>query len=329
MKAPPRRPVAGQPVRKGTAQPALHPRNRHQGRYDLKRLVQAYPPLARHLLPTPGGQSVDFADPAAVRALNRALLMADYGIAHWDVPAHYLCPPIPGRADYVHALADLLGEGGAPARGSQVRVLDVGTGANLVYPLIGQAEYGWRFVGSDIDATALEAAAAIVQANGLDQRIQLRRQHEPARVFAGVIGAGEYFAATLCNPPFHASRAEALQGSRRKLRNLAAGRGARPAAGRPVLNFGGQSHELWCPGGEAGLLRRMVAESRDFAGQVGWFTSLVARSEHLPALRAQLGRIGAAEVREVAMAQGNKRSRFLAWSFQDAAGRLGPAADAG
>lgn len=298
---------------RGPAQPALHPRNRHQGRYDLERLVRVHPPLRSWLVQTPAGRSVDFASPDAVRELNRALLKADYGIAHWDLPADYLCPPIPGRADYIHGLADLLGEGGEPPRGPGVRVLDVGVGANTIYPLLGHAEYGWGFVGSDIDAQALRAATATVRANGLQGAIELRLQDQREQLFKGVIGAGERFAATLCNPPFHASAAEAAQGTRRKLHNLG---GKAPQRGRPPLNFGGRANELWCKGGEPAFLRRMVAESMDFAAQVGWFTSLVARAEHLPPLRAQLSRSGAVEVREVGMAQGNKRSRFLAWSFQ-------------
>ena len=67
--------------------------------------------------------------------------------------------------------------------------------------------------------------------------------------------------------------------------------------------------------GEAEFVRRMVRESADFRQQVGWFSSLVARSEHLPGLRRQLHQVGAAEVREVPMAQGSKQSRFIAWRF--------------
>jgi len=46
-----------------------------------------------------------------------------------------------------------------------------------------------------------------------------------------------------------------------------------------------------------------------------WFTSLVSRSAELPDLRRALQQAGAVEVRVVPMAQGQKQSRFLAWSF--------------
>lgn len=302
---------------------ALHPRNRHQGRYDFVRLVAASPALAGFLIATPGGEtSIDFADPAAVRALNRALLALDYGIAHWDIPDGYLCPPIPGRADYLHGLADLLadGDGTAIPRGAAVRVLDIGVGANAIYPLLGHAEYGWHFVGTDIDAEALQSAAAIVQANGLGQAIELRQQHARGQLFAGVLQAGDRFDLSLCNPPFHASAKDAARGSQRKLRNLAGGDAPpnRRKAAAPALNFGGQANELWCTGGEASFLRRMIRESADIPHQVRWFSSLVAKSEHLADLHTQLRKAGARDVREVPMAQGNKQSRFIAWTFLDA-----------
>ena len=317
---PPSHPAAR---RSEPAAPSLHPRNRHQGRYDLPALCAANPALKAFLVQTPAGEtSVDFSNPSAVRELNRALLKHHYGIAYWDIPDGFLCPPVPGRVDYLHGLADLLAadNGGEWPRGPEVRALDIGVGANVIYPLLGQAEYGWSFVGSDIAAASLQSASANVAGNALEGIIELRLQENRGQLFKGVIRSEDRFALTLCNPPFHASADEATRGSNRKLRNLS-GKPAEKTKGSPALNFGGQANELWCTGGEASFLRRMINESRDFAGQVLWFSSLVAKSEHLPDLRKQLGKAGAVEVREVAMAQGNKRSRFLAWSFHDQAAR--------
>jgi 23S rRNA (adenine1618-N6)-methyltransferase len=255
-----------------------------------------------------------------VRALNRALLKTQYGIAHWDLPEGYLCPPIPGRADYPHGLADLLAESNAGdiPQGAAIRALDIGTGANLIYPLLGRHEYGWRFVGTDIDITALRAAEAIVDANGLRKAIELRHQPEPACIFAGLLRDDEVFDIVLCNPPFHSSAEGAARGSQRKWRNLGKAEATRGGA---RLNFGGQSTELWCPGGEAAFARRMIRESAQIATRVYWFSTLVAKSEHLADIQKQLKQTGAQDVRVVAMAQGNKQSRFVAWSFLDAAQR--------
>lgn len=329
MPRPPDRP--DKPVAPPSASTGPHPRNRHRGRYDFSTLTAATPALSSFVVNTPGGEaSIDFSDPAAVRALNRALLKTQYGIAHWDLPEGYLCPPIPGRADYLHGLADLLAAssaGDAQAdfipRGSSIRVLDIGTGANLIYPLLGHREYGWRFVGTDIDITALRAAEAIADANGLRKMIELRHQPEPARIFDGVLRGEEVFDLTLCNPPFHASATDAAQGNQRKRRNLGqhetVDAPARPSLSR--LNFGGQHSELWCAGGEAGFVRRMIRESAGISTRVCWFSTLIAKSEHLADVRKQLRQVAAQDVRVVAMAQGNKQSRFVAWTFLDAAQR--------
>ena len=309
------------PNKPAAAKPLLHPRNRHQGRYDFPALIASSPELAAFVILNPyGKQSIDFANPEAVKVFNRALLKQLYGIAHWDIPPGYLCPPIPGRADYLHGLADLLAadNGGEIPRGAAVRVLDIGCGANCIYPLLGHADYGWRFLGSDIDRVALKAAGAILRSNRLDKAIALRQQERPEQILQGLLHADERFDLTLCNPPFHASRDEATRGSQRKWRNL--GR-LDPSRQLPTLNFGGQSNELYCEGGEIAFVSRLIAESAACASQVLWFSTLVSKASNLPAVGAALKRAGVRQQRTVEMAQGQKQSRFVAWTFLDAAQR--------
>lgn len=298
---------------KNTAEKSgLHPRNRHRQRYDFSALVATHPPLGEKIaVNTWGDTSIDFADPEAVKALNQALLHHFYGVAHWTLPDGFLCPPVPGRADYLHHLADLLAEDHGNSVPTHCNLLDIGCGANCIYPLIGQAEYGWRFTGTEVSEPALRAANAIVAANpGLQRSIRLRRQKLDNAILNGVIHKNEFYHATICNPPFHASAEAAQEGSSRKQRNL----GQKSSA---PLNFGGQQHELWCEGGEQAFIAQMITESVDFARQCIWFTSLVSRKEHLPALRDQLREFDVAEVRIIDMAQGQKQSRFIAWSFMD------------
>lgn len=296
--------------------PTLHPRNRHQGRYDFPRLIQGTPELSQYVIRNPyGKESIDFADPAAVRVFNRALLKSLYGIAFWDIPEGYLCPPVPGRADYIHGVADLLAQDqdGLLPNGAHIRALDIGTGANCIYPLLGHLDYRWRFVGSDIDPVALGSAQAIVQANKLSKAIELRRQAQPAHILEGLLLPEERFAITLCNPPFHASPQEAIAGSQRKWRALGK---ADPTRKLPVLNFGGQQNELWCEGGEIRFVSRLIDESVACGQRIGWFTCLVSKAGNLPPLQARIARVGALDTRVVAMGQGQKQSRFLAWTFQ-------------
>jgi 23S rRNA (adenine1618-N6)-methyltransferase len=301
--------------------PGLHPRNRHHGQYDFARLTAGSPALSRFVTTNRfGTRSIDFADPAAVKALNQAILKTEYGIAEWDLPPHYLCPPIPGRADYLHHLADLLASanGGTIPRGPKVCAIDLGVGASAIYPLLGQREYGWRFVASDTDPVALASAQRNVRANpGIEALITLRRQRSSQCIFTGVVNDGEHFDVALSNPPFHASAAEATAGTRRKWHNL--GRIGDARRGTPLLNFGGQESELWCAGGEVGFISRMISESAERRSLCLWFTSLVSKETSLPDIIRALRAVHVRERRIIEMAQGQKRSRIIAWTFFDEA----------
>ncbi|MFJ5429626.1 23S rRNA (adenine(1618)-N(6))-methyltransferase RlmF [Pectobacterium actinidiae] len=294
----------------------LHPRNRHRDRYDFPALKQSYPALTPFVTVNAyGDESVDFANPEAVKALNQALLQHFYQIENWTIPDGFLCPPIPGRADYLHHLADLLAEDNRSVVPRDASVLDVGCGANCIYPLIGHREYGWRFTGSEINPQAMKAANETIEANpGLNRSIRLRRQKNSKAILAGIIHKNDTFDAVMCNPPFHASAEDARQGSQRKLHNLGLDK-------RSPLNFGGQQDELWCEGGESAFIGQMIKESAGFARQCLWFTSLVSRKENLPEIYRALEAVDAEKVRTIDMAQGQKQSRFVAWSFFDTAAR--------
>lgn len=288
---------------------ALHLRNKHHQPYDFAALCAAVPALTVFVRDNGYGMlSIDFANPAAVKTLNQALLKHMYSVEHWQLPDGFLCPAVPGRVDYLHYLADLLAllnKNKVPT-GSKVQLLDTGCGANLIYPLLAQAEYGWKVTASELDQDAVAAAQLLINQNQLNHKIALRQQHKSAHIFHGIIQPDDLFDLTLCNPPFHNSAEQALEGSERKARNL--------GQKSTELNFAGRSHELWCDGGEAAFIRLMIEESQSYAQQVLWFSSLVSKQENVPALQLQLNKLGA-QHQLLDMQQGNKQSRILAWSF--------------
>ena len=294
----------------------LHPRNKHRGRYDFKQLINSCAELAPFVSANLyGDDSIDFANPEAVKTLNRAILSHFYGINEWDIPQNYLCPPIPGRADYIHHIADLVAD--QVPQDKPIRILDVGVGANCVYPIIGHAEYGWSFLGSDIDPVAIASAQKIVDSNPtLRGSVELRLQASPAHIFKGLLRPGEVFDVSICNPPFHASAAEAEEGSRRKWKNLGRGSTAQKFKTKPpLLNFGGQGTEIWCAGGEKEFVRRMVEESIQIRTQCSWFTTLISKESHLPVIFDALERAQVLDSRVMDMAQGQKKTRIVAWTF--------------
>ena len=185
----------------------LHPRSQHRERYNFDILIEKSPELKAFVSPNKYGDlSVNFFDPKAVKALNKALLNHHYNIAYWDIPNQFLCPPIPGRADYIHYVADLLGD---TSRNTKIKGLDIGTGANCIYPLIGHQSYGWQFVGTDIDESAVECAKDIISKNkNLNDYIEIRLQENTANKLKGILHSDEQITFVMCNPPFHASAEE-------------------------------------------------------------------------------------------------------------------------
>ncbi|MEZ5009284.1 MAG: 23S rRNA (adenine(1618)-N(6))-methyltransferase RlmF [Chitinophagales bacterium] len=292
----------------------LHPKNRHRERYDFKVLIEICPELKPFVQPNKYNEdSIDFFDPLAVKMLNRALLKQHYDIQYWDIPEGYLCPPIPGRADYIHHIAELLGNNnfGKIPVGEKMVCLDIGIGANCVYPIIGQKEYGWSFIGSEIDAIAIESASTIVEKNpSLKGKVDIRYQVNSNDILYGVLKKSERVDLVICNPPFHDSKVAAEAGSLRKLRNL-----KQEKVKKVELNFGGQAHELWCDGGEKKFINNLIRESKKFAESCFWFSTLVSKKTHLKGIEQSLRNERVTSFKTIPMGQGNKSSHIAVWTF--------------
>jgi 23S rRNA (adenine1618-N6)-methyltransferase len=292
----------------------LHPRNKNRERYDLSALITSNPELGDYVKPNKyGDDSVDFSNPNAVRILNKALLNHYYGIKYWEFPDENLCPPIPGRADYIHHIADLLCENnfGTIPTGNIITCFDIGVGASCIYPIIGVTEYDWKFIGSDIDPKSIESAKNIVNSNpSLKDKIECRLQENQADAFYGIISREDKIDLSICNPPFHSSAEEALKGSRRKVKNLS---GKKEKT--PTLNFAGINSELICDGGELKFIRNMIRESRKFSNNCYWFSTIVSKQSHLKEIYKWLEEFKAEKIKTIPMGTGNKSSRIVAWTF--------------
>ena len=251
------------PVKSKPDSPRLHPRNRNRDRYDVAALVACLPALAAFVKKSKSGDdTIDFTKPEAVKLLNRALILHNYGLETWDFPDKNLCPPVPGRADYVHYIADVLRENhfGTIPEGLQTTCLDVGVGASAIYPIVGIVEYGWSFIGSDVSEESLTSAEAIKAGNpGVLNNLDLRIQPDGKRIFHGMLKPTDRIDAVLCNPPFHSSAEDAIQGTLRKTRNLTGGQRQ-----SPMLNFSGISKELIFEGGEVKFIQTMMRGKPEF-----------------------------------------------------------------
>jgi len=290
----------------------FHPRSKHNKRYDFPELIETSPELADFVQENKyGNLSIDFFNRHAVKALNGALLKHYYGLSYWDIPKGYLCPAVPGRADYVHYVADLLGSEnmGKP----RIRCLDIGVGANSIYPIIAVNEYNWDLVATEVDPIALKSAQKIVSSNpSLKNKVELRLQRNQSSIFEGVIKKKERFDLVISNPPFHSSQEEARDASSRKQRNLKGGKKT-----KLTLNFEGQSNELWTQGGEFQFVSKMIEESYTYRHAISWCTSLLSKEKNIKKLLNKLDSLKKNDHKIIEMGTANKKTRILAWKWSD------------
>jgi len=288
----------------------LHPNNNNRELYDLLALVKETPKLEKYVKKNKDGEkTVDFSDPIAVKLLNKALLSYYYDVKFWKFPDTNLCPPIPGRADYIHHIYDLLKD--SMRKGKIIDCLDIGVGASCIYPIIGITEYNWNFIASDIDRKSIATAKKIISSNpNLKGKVDFRFQNDSNKIFEGIIKEDDIIDVTICNPPFHASKKEALETSRQKVRNLT-GKYQNP----PILNFSGVSDELIYEGGECQFIQNMIKESVKYANNCVWFSTLVSKKKNLHGIYINLKRLKVHQIKEIEIGTANKKSRIIAWTF--------------
>ena len=285
----------------------MHRNNKHQGDYDFEKLKAIHEPLKEFVaIGKSGKETIDFSNPLAVKIFNTALLALHYGIDFWQFPHRHLCPPIPGRVEYIHVLHDLLIASGIK---KNVHVLDIGTGATCIYPLLGHSQYGWHFTATEIDKNAFENAVKIVKKNNFQAFIELRFQNNWGSILKGVVEPKEKFSASICNPPFFKSSSQADEENKRKLKGI--GKQSEAA----LRNFSGTAKELSYPGGEKAFLHNYLYQSSLFKTNCFWYTSLVSKKDLVKSMTTSLNKVGATEIEIIPMKLGNKVSRVVAWTF--------------
>ncbi|MCM4168184.1 Ribosomal RNA large subunit methyltransferase F [Arenibacter antarcticus] len=281
----------------------MHSKNPFIKDYDFERLILHHPILGDFVFVNDyGTKTIKFGDKEAVKALNTALLKFHYGLTYWDIPEKNLCPPIPGRLDYLLHIADLI-----PKR--NIHLLDIGTGANLIYPILACRHFDWECTGSEVDLDSLKNAQQLIRKNEVLKKITLRHQPFKNSILEHIVLSNDAFDVVVCNPPFFKNSSDAQQKNKRKVHNL----GLTEADSQ---NFGGLSNELWYKGGETAFIKKMAVESVQFKDQIHWFTSLISQKENLKDIKRAVNKTLPSTVKVIQMDQGNKKSRFIAWTFQ-------------
>lgn len=303
-------------------QKELHPRNIHNQKYDFESLIKDTPALSSFVKKNQYNTlTIDYSNPHAILCLNKALLSYHYKVTNWQLPKNHLCPPIPGRADYIHYIADILAknnDGKVPV-GPSVKILDIGTGASCIYPILGNSIYGWKFIATDISSVSINNIKEILNQNQtLKKNIKVRFQKDKSNIFKNIIKNDEKFDLTMCNPPFFTSLEEANEARSKKVNNLNKNKqrkGHKSVDKKTSSNFGGTSTERYCDGGELDFIQRIIKESLVYKDQCRWFSTLVSNKANIEQFTILLQSQNSLETKVIEMNQGQKIAHLLIWRY--------------
>ena len=275
--------------------------------------------------PTPSKKRkrLDFQDPAALKCLTKTLLHHDFQL-NWDMPLNRLCPALTVRLNYLHWIEDLLatmdlapvasnhGDAVSPSSSSSLSSsttstptpsspprlgLDIGTGASIIYPLLGcQLHAAWHFVATEVDMESIAVAQQNIDTNHLNHRIRIVPVLQPLATPILAPLNHQRFSFTMCNPPFF------------KLTKIL-----------PFDTATGQSatsSETITSGGEVSFVSQMVDESLQWKHQCGWFTSMFGKKSSVKPVYDKLKAMKEiTSIQTTRLVQGKTSRWAIAWSY--------------
>ena len=178
----------------------IHPRNPYRTPPDFRELAVKYPDFRKFATQDLKGKiTIDFKNPAAVRALTLSLLHKDFSL-NVSIPDDHLVPTLTLRLNYLLWVQDLLSL--LPATNTRPTGLDIGTGSSCIYPLLAVKHLGWDMLATESEPANCDSAVRNVENNELTQRIKVRKVEKGDRIFDSALADGETVEFSMCNPPF-------------------------------------------------------------------------------------------------------------------------------
>ena len=112
--------------------------------FDFHKLACLEPQLRPYVFVLNHRTVCNFKDQKSLVAVTKAILKHYFHI-QWDCPPLNLCPRVPSRLNYLLWIYLKL------SHITISTVLDVGTGATLIYPLLGHALFKWHFIATELN----------------------------------------------------------------------------------------------------------------------------------------------------------------------------------
>ena len=199
----------------------------------------------------------------ALILLNKCLFQHYFGVVYnFPVDATFLVPRLPIRLKYLCWIEKIMKaqrEKGLREKScyDQVTGLDIGTGANLVQPLIGKSIFDWNFLATEINKESYIQAEKI-----LNQNQEYVNSIELRKVDKGILKDNiekndEKIDFLCCNPPFYSNKEQ---------KELI-----------EKTNFVGHDSEIYYKHGEIGFMYDQINDSVEYIEKIGQYTCFIQK----------------------------------------------------
>ena len=234
---------------------------------DFSILIKEYPELKNFLKIQSddiGQYSFDWSKKELSLLMTKHILNYYFKIEYYSIPNNFLIPPVPSRLNYINMIHSLLTSFNLineKNNENEIIGVDIGTGANIIYPLLGHSVYNWKFICSEINEEAYENALKIINNNKLEEYIKLIKQKYKNNILIGVINREEKYTFTMCNPPYYDYEEEIKFED--KIKDC-------------EYNF----DEIYFKNGEFGFFNRLFDESVCYYKNIFLFTILIGKKSN-------------------------------------------------
>ena len=227
---------------------------------DFLILIKEFPELKKYIIKHDEKIeefSFDWSNNDLSLLMTKSILNYYFNIKYYDIPKGFLIPPVPSRLNYLNLINELIKD----IEKENIIGVDIGTGANIIYPILGNSVCDWKFICSEINNESYNNAKLILQKNNLEENINLIKQENKNNIFVSIINQENKYTFSMCNPPYYDYEQEIKIEDKKR---------------DTEYNF----DEVYYEKGELGFFERYFEESICYKKNIFLFTILIGKKSN-------------------------------------------------
>ena len=231
-------------------------------RPDFLTLIKEFPELKKYKLKQNEDNEdefqFDWSNNELSLLMDKSILNYYFNIKYYDIPKGFLIPPIPSRINYINLINSIITKLIKDIDIKNIIGIDIGTGANIIYPILGYSIYKWKFICTEINKEAYNNAKLILQKNNLENNINIIKQNNKDNIFISILNRENKYIFSMCNPPYYNYENEIKLEDKKRDNEY---------------NF----DEIYYKNGEFGFFQRYFEESICYKNNVFLYTILIGK----------------------------------------------------